>query len=46
MDERRSTKRQRVLKADSIQIGAGGTIDRIVRNLSRFGPMLDVQRRD
>jgi hypothetical protein len=43
MDERRSTKRQRVLKAGSIQIGAGGAIDCTVRNLSQFGAALDVQ---
>jgi len=43
MDERRSTKRQRVLKAGSIQIGAGGAIDCTVRNPSHSGAALDVQ---
>jgi hypothetical protein len=43
MDERRSTKRQRVLKAGSIQIDGGGAIDCTVRNLSQFGAALDVQ---
>jgi hypothetical protein len=43
MDEHRSTKRHRVLKAGSIQIGGGGAIDCTVRNLSHFGAALDVQ---
>jgi hypothetical protein len=43
MDERRSSKRQRILKAESIQIGGGGAIDCTVRNLSQFGAALDVQ---
>jgi hypothetical protein len=43
MDERRSTKRQRVLKAGSIQFDGGGAIDCTVRNLSQFGAALDVQ---
>jgi len=42
MEERR-IKRQRVLKAGSIQIGSGGAIDCAVRNLSHFGAALDVQ---
>ena len=42
MDERRSRKRQRVLKAGSIQISGGGTIDCTVRNLSPIGAALDV----
>jgi hypothetical protein len=43
MDERRSTQRQRVLKAGSIQVGNGGAIDCTVRNFSQFGAALDVQ---
>jgi hypothetical protein len=43
MNERRSTKRQRVLTAGSIQISIGGAIDCTVRNLSQFGAALDVQ---
>ena len=35
MDERRSTKRQRVLKAGSIQIDGGDAIDCTARNASR-----------
>ena len=34
MDERRSTRRQRILKAGKIEIGGGGAIDCTVRNLS------------
>jgi hypothetical protein len=41
MDERRSSKRQRVLKAGTIEIG-GGVIDCTVRNLSKIGAALDV----
>jgi hypothetical protein len=42
MDERRSFKRQRVLKAGTIEIGGGGAIGCTVRNLSRHGAALDV----
>jgi hypothetical protein len=43
MDDRRNIKRQRVLKAGSIQVGGGGAIDCTVRNLSQLGAALDVQ---
>jgi hypothetical protein len=42
MDERRNIKRNRVLKAATIQIAGGGAIDFTVRNLSQFGAALDV----
>lgn len=40
-DEKRSTSRQRVLKAGSIEFG-GGAVDCIVRNLSESGAALDI----
>jgi hypothetical protein len=38
----RIAPRRRILKAGSIQLGGGGTIDCIVRNLSKTGAALDV----
>ena len=41
MDERRTARRQRILKAGTISFG-GGAIDCTVRNLSDTGAALDV----
>jgi hypothetical protein len=45
MQERRSTRRQRVLKAGSIEF-EGNSIDCTVRNLSTGGAALDVVNRE
>ena len=42
MQERRDTQRHRVLKAATIEFGAGAAIDCTVRNLSANGAALDV----
>lgn len=42
MQERRYSPRHRVLKAASIEFGAGAAIDCTVRNLSSTGAALDV----
>lgn len=42
MQERRDSPRHRVLKAATIEFGAGAAIDCTVRNLSANGAALDV----